>query len=86
MINRVKPSNQVFSCTQASNLTAQSHSLNFEEYFDEDEIRSSATSPSEALSKETRKRLRHILPMLEKDIADLIQDTDSMQSLLGYKG
>ena len=78
MINRVKPFNQVFPCTQASNLPAQSHSLNFEEYFDEDEIRSSATSSSEALLEETRKQLRHILPMLEKDVADLIQDTDSM--------
>ena len=46
--------------------------------FDEDEIRSSATSSNEALSEETRNRLRHILPMLEKNIADLVQDTDSM--------
>ena len=70
-----------------SNLLAQSHSLNFEEYFDEDEIRSSATSSSEALSEETRKWLRHILPMLKKDVADLIQDTDSMQRVfLAIKG
>ena len=70
-----------------SNLLAQSHSLNFEEYFDEDEIKSSPTSPSEALPEETRKRLRHILPMLEKDVADLIQDIDSMQRVfLAIKG
>ena len=87
MINRVKLSNQVFSCTQVSNLPARSHSLNIEEYFDEDEIRSLATSSSEALSEETRKRQRHILPMLEKDIADLIQDTNSMQRVfLAIKG
>ena len=33
----------------------------------------------EALSEETRNRLRDILPMFEKNIADLVQDTDSMQ-------
>ena len=86
-INQAKPSNQVFYCTQASNLLAQSHSLNFEECFDEDEIRSSATSSSEALLEETRNQLRHILPILEKNIADLVRDTDSMQRvLLAIKG
>ena len=87
MINRFKPPNRVFPCTQALSLPAQSYSLNLEEYFDEDEIRSSATSSSEALSEETRNRLRHILPMLEKNIADLVQDTDSMQRVfLAIKG
>ena len=33
----------------------------------------------EALLEETKNRLRDVLPMLEKNIADLIQDTDSMQ-------
>ena len=56
-----------------------SYSFNLEEYLDEDEISSSATSSKEALSEETRNRLRDILLVLEKDIADLVQDTDSMQ-------
>ena len=87
MINRVTPPNHAFPCTQALSLPARSYSLDLEEYFDEDEIRSSATSSSEALSEETRNQLRHILPMLEKDVADLVQDTDSMQRLfLAIKG
>ena len=87
MINRFKPPNRVFPCTQALSLPAQSYSLNFEEYFDEDEIRSSATSSNEALSEETRNQLRNILPIFEKDIADLVQDTDSMQRVfLAIKG
>ena len=40
---------------------------------------SSATSCKEGLSEETINRLRDILPMLEKNIADLVQDVDSMQ-------
>ena len=56
-----------------------SYSFNLEEYIDEDEISSSATSSKEALSEETKIRLRDILPMLEKDITDLVQDTNSMQ-------
>ena len=72
---------------QALSLLAQSFSPNLEEYFNEDEIRSSATSSSEALSKETRNRLRHILPMLEKDVANLVRDTNSMQRVfLAIKG
>ena len=87
MINRFKPPNRVFPYTQALSLLARSYSLKFEEYLDEDEIRSSATSSSEALSKETRNWLRHILPMLEKNIADLVRDTDSMQRVfLAIKG
>ena len=87
MINRFKPPNRVFPRTQALSLPTRSHSLNLEEYFDEDEIRSSATSSSEALSEETRNQLRHTLPMLEKGVADLIQDTDSMQRVfLAIKG
>ncbi|XP_066311184.1 uncharacterized protein [Miscanthus floridulus] len=49
------------------------------EYIDEDKISSSATSSKEVLSEETRNQLRDILPMLEKDIANLAQDIDSMQ-------
>jgi len=56
-----------------------SYAFNLEEYIDEDEVSSSAISSKEALSEETRNRLRDILPMLEKDIADLVQDADSMQ-------
>ena len=66
---------------QALNSPALSYSFNFEEYIDEDEISSSATSSKEALSEETRNRLRDILPMLEKDIADLVQDADPMQRI-----
>ena len=40
----------------------------------------------EALSEETRNRLRDILPMFEKNIANLIQDADSMQRVsLAFK-
>ncbi|XP_066341751.1 uncharacterized protein [Miscanthus floridulus] len=63
----------------AFNLPALSYSFNLEEYLDEDEISSSTTSSKEALSEETRNRLRDILPMFEKNIANLVQDTNSMQ-------
>ena len=42
-----------FSYTQALNLLALSYSFNLEEYLDEDEISSSATSSEEALLEET---------------------------------
>jgi len=51
---------------------ALSYSFDFEEYIDEDEISSSAISSIEALSKETKNRLKDMLPMLKKDIADLV--------------
>ena len=54
------------------NAPALSYSFNLEEYIDEDEINSSATSSKEALLEETRNRVRDILPMLEKNIADLV--------------
>ena len=63
---------------QAPTLSALSYSFKLEEYLDEDEISSSAISSKEALSEETKNRLRDILPMFEKNIADLVQDTDSM--------
>jgi len=53
---------------------------------DEDEISSSAVSSKEALSKETINRLRDILPMLDKNIANLVQDADLMQRVsLAFK-
>ena len=61
---------------QALSSLALSYSFNFEEYIDEGEINSSATSLQETLSEETENRLRDILPMLKKDIADLVQDAD----------
>ena len=33
------------------------------------------------MSEETRNQLRDMLPMFEKNIADLVQDTDSMQTV-----
>ena len=61
------------------NAPALSYSFNLEEYIHEDEISSSATSSKEALSEETKNWLRDILPMLEKNITNLVQDADSMQ-------
>ena len=49
------------------NLLALRYSFNLKEYLDEDKISSSATSSKEALSEETRNRLKDILPMLEKN-------------------
>ena len=49
------------------------------EYFDEDEIRSLAASSAESLPEENRNRLKDILPVFEKNIVDLVQDTESMQ-------
>ena len=59
-----------------------SYSFNLGEYLDEDEVSSSATSFKEALLEETRNWLRDVLPIFEKNIADLVQDTDSMQRVL----
>jgi len=64
-----------------------SYSFNLGEYLDEDEVSSSATSFKEALSEETRNWLRIVLPMLEKNIANLVQDVDLMQRVsLAFKG
>ena len=50
-------------------------------------MRSSATSSKEALSEETKNQLRDVLPMFEKNIANLVQDTDSMHRVfLAIKG
>ena len=69
------------------NSLALSYSFNLEEYIDEAEINSSATSSKEVLSEETRNRLRDILPMLEKDIADFVQDADLVRrTFLAIKG
>ena len=51
---------------------ALSYSFNFEEYIDEDEISSLAISSKEALSEDTKNRLKDMLPMLKKDIANLV--------------
>ena len=56
-----------------------SYSFNFEEYIDESEISSSAISSQEILSDETKNWLKDMLPMLERNIADLVQDADLMQ-------
>ena len=66
---------------------ALSYSFSFEEYIDEDEISSSAISSKEALSEETKNWLKDILPMLKKDIADLVQDIDPVgRTFLAIKG
>ena len=78
---------KIFLCIQALNRPALSYSFNLEEYLDEDEINSSATSSKEALSEESRNWLRDMLPMFEKNIVDLVQDTDSLQRVfLAIKG
>ena len=58
-----------------------SYSFNFEEYIDEDKISSSAISAKEALSEETKNQLKDMLPMLERNIADLVQDADPMRRI-----
>ena len=58
-----------------------SYSFNFEEYIDESEISSSAISSQEILSDETKNRLKDMLPMLERNIADLVQDADPMRRI-----
>jgi len=64
-----------------------SYSFNFEEYIDEGEISSSATSLQETLSEETKNWLRDILPMLEKNIADFVHDADLVRrTFLDIKG
>jgi hypothetical protein len=47
----------------------------------------STISSKEALSEETRNQLRDIRQMLEKNIADFVQDADLMQRVsLAFKG
>ena len=59
-----------------------SYSFNFEEYIEESEISSSAISSQEVLSDETKNWLKDMLPMLERNIADLVQDVDPMRRIL----
>ena len=66
---------------KALNSPALSYSFNFEEYIDESEISSSAISSQETLSDETKSRLKDMLPMLEGNIADLVQDVDPMRRI-----
>jgi len=63
------------------NSPALSYSFNFEEYIDESEISSSAISFQEILSDETKNWLKDMLPMLERNIANLVQDADSMRRI-----
>ena len=64
-----------------------SYSFNLEEYLDEDDISSSATSSKETLPEETKNQLRDVLPIFEKNIADLVQDIDPMHRVfLAIKG
>lgn len=79
MTNWFKPLNQDFPYIQALDPPAQSCSFNLEEYFDEDEIKSSTASSAESLLEETRNWLKDILPVFEKNIVDLVQDTKSLQ-------
>ena len=58
-----------------------SYSFNFEEYIDENKISSSAISSQVILSDETKNRLKDMLPMLERNIADLVQDADPMRGI-----
>ena len=60
---------------------ALSYSFNFEEYVDEDEISSSAISSKEVLSEETKNRLKDMLPMLKRNITDLVQDANPMRRI-----
>jgi len=64
-----------------------SYSFNVEEYLDEDEISLLVTSSKAALLEETRNQQRDILSMFGKNIADLVQDIDSMRRVfLAIKG
>jgi hypothetical protein len=54
------------------NSSASSYPFNFEEYIDESEISPLAISSQEILSDETKNQLRDMLPMLERNIADLV--------------
>ena len=66
---------------------ALSYSFNFEEYIDEDEISSSTISSKEVLSEEIKNRLKDMLPMLKKNIVDLVQDADPVRrTFLAIKG
>ena len=63
----------------ALNSPTLSYSFNFEEYIDESEISSSTISSQEILSDETKNQLKDMLPMLKKNIADLVQDADPVR-------
>ena len=58
-----------------------SYSFNFKVYIDESEISSLAISSQEILSDEAKNWLKDMLPMLERDIADLVQDVDPMRRI-----
>ncbi|XP_066333337.1 uncharacterized protein [Miscanthus floridulus] len=60
---------------------ALSYSFNFEEYINKSEISSSSIISQETLSDETKNRLKDMLPMLERNIANLVQDADPMRRI-----
>lgn len=63
-----------------------SYSFNLEEYIEEDEISSQDNLCQASLSESTKNRLKEILPLLEKNIVDLVQDADPiMRTFLAIK-
>ncbi|XP_066384625.1 uncharacterized protein [Miscanthus floridulus] len=76
------PSPQLESLLEkALNSPTLSYSFNFEEYIDKSEISSSVISSQETLSEKTKNRLKDMLPMLVRNIADLVQDVDPMRKI-----
>ena len=65
----------------ALNSPALSYCFNFEEYVFEIEISSPAISSQEILSDETKNQLKDMLPMLERNIANLVQDADPIRRI-----
>jgi chromosome segregation ATPase len=58
-----------------------SYSFNFEEYIDESEISSSTIPFQGILTDLTKNRLRDMLPMLEREITNLVQDADPIRRI-----
>ncbi|XP_066373622.1 uncharacterized protein [Miscanthus floridulus] len=65
----------------ALNSSTLSYSFNFEEYIDENKRSSSAISSQDILLDETKNQLKDMLPMLERNIANLVQDADPMRKI-----
>jgi hypothetical protein len=59
-----------------------SYSFNLEEYIYESEVSSMVVSSQQAPSIMTQNWLREMLPMLERNIADLVQDADPIRRIL----
>jgi len=58
---------------------ALSYSFNLEEYIEEDEINSQSKLLQVSLPDTTQNQLKELLPLLEKNIADLIQDGEPIR-------